>query len=127
MHQFINEIEKFARMIIWEGVVINGDIKSDGSLIVEGEVNGTISCPDITVCPSGSIEGDIVGGNVVIEGHLNGNIEAQSISIVRKGVVKGDIASQLLSIEHGALFNGTVRKLVNGSVRKLADQTKKTA
>ena len=119
MRQLIDEIEKFSQMIIWEGVVINGDVKSDGSLIVEGEVNGTISCPDITVCPSGSIEGDIVGENVVIEGHLNGNIEAQSISIVRQGVVRGDIASQLLSIEHGALFDGTVRKL--------ADQTKKTA
>jgi cytoskeletal protein CcmA (bactofilin family) len=127
MHQFINEIEKFARLIIWEGVVINGDVKSDGSLIVEGEVNGTISCPDITVCPSGSIEGDIVGGNVVIEGHLKGNIEAQSISIVRQGVVRGDIASQLLSIEHGALFDGTVRKLADQTKKNLPSLTVRTA
>ncbi len=119
MRQFINEFEKFDRSVIGDGLVINGDIKSDGPLIIEGEVNGTISCPDITVCPSGSIEGDIVGGNVVIEGHLKGNIEAQSISIVRLGVVRGDITSQLLSIEHGALFDGTVRKL--------ADQTQKKA
>ncbi len=119
MRQLIDEIEKCAQLIIWEGVVINGDVESDGSLRIEGKVNGTISCPDITVCPSGSIEGDIVGGNVVIEGHLKGNIEAQSVTIVRQGVVRGDIAYQLLLIEHGALFDGTVRKL--------ADQTKKTA
>ena len=117
MRQLIDDIEKFDRSFIGNGLVINGEVKSNRSLIVEGEINGSIICPDITVCPSGSIEGDIVGENVVIEGHLNGNIEAQSISIVRQGVVRGDIASQLLSIEHGALFDGTVRKL--------ADQTKK--
>ncbi len=127
MRQLIDEIEKFSQMIIWEGVVINGDVKSDGSLIVEGEVNGTISCPDITICPSGSIEGDIVGGNVVIEGHLKGNIEAQSISIVRQGVVRGDIASQLLSIEHGALFDGTVRKLADQTKKNLPSITVRTA
>jgi len=96
---------------IGHDLVIEGNIKFRGSLLIEGEVTGNISGPKITVGSSGKVNGDIVGEDVVFEGHLIGNFEAETISIRAQSVVSGDLAYGSLAIEHGARFEGAARKL----------------
>jgi cytoskeletal protein CcmA (bactofilin family) len=97
--------------IIGHDLVIEGNINFRGSLLVEGEVTGNISGPKLTVGSSGKVIGDIVGKDLVVEGQLIGNFEAETISIRAQSVISGVLAYGSLDIEHGARFEGEVRKL----------------
>lgn len=94
--------------IIGPGTTMTGDIKSKGTVRIEGLVSGRVYSDDtIVVQESGRVKADLVAGQVVIGGEVQGNVLAHDrIEITAKAKMIGDITAPRVSIAEGVLFEG---------------------
>ena len=116
--------------VITEGTIIKGDIVSNGSLDIRGNVQGDIGCNGKLVVTgtvtgnSNSSEffadaakikiglGSVIIGNVtsssaVIAGAIKGDIDVQGPVVVdTSAVVMGNIKSRSVQINNGAVIEG---------------------
>jgi len=96
---------------IGKTVVIRGEVKGSEDLIVDGQVEGTISLSEsrLTVGPSANVVADLSAKDVLILGHVRGNIVATGRLELRAGsVVEGDVKALRLAVEDNAVFRGKV-------------------
>lgn len=93
---------------ILAGTELNGDIVSDSNIIIEGEINGNVSCAGkVHIGTSGKINGNLVCLNAEFEGAQDGELTIQNLLILRSTArIKGNIETLKLSIEEGAFFEG---------------------
>lgn len=96
---------------IVEGTIIEGDIKSDSNIRIDGYVKGTISVKGrLVLGPTGKIDGNIFCKNADLEGKLNGVIEVDELlSLKSSAKLQGEISTNKLSIEPGAIFSGNCK------------------
>ncbi|MBI5464794.1 MAG: polymer-forming cytoskeletal protein [Ignavibacteriales bacterium] len=96
--------------LIGQGTVIEGKIRSQGSVRVDGKVLGEVSAGEsLSVGITGEIEGNVSAKNVVVGGKIRGSINAaEKIVFEGKSVIKGDIRATRLVIDEGSLFDGRV-------------------
>ncbi|HZH37066.1 MAG TPA: polymer-forming cytoskeletal protein [Flavisolibacter sp.] len=94
--------------LISAGTVLNGDLKSESDLRIDGTIHGdVISQAKVVIGPSGMVEGNIEGINADISGKLVGNVKAKEMVQLRtKCYVQGNISAGSLQIDAGAVFNG---------------------
>ena len=76
-----------------------GEIRSTGSVRIEGRVTGTVA-------PGGEIAGPVVAQMAHIDGRVDGRIEADSVVLGPNAQVVGDITHRSLAMEQGACFEG---------------------
>jgi cytoskeletal protein CcmA (bactofilin family) len=97
-----------AATYIGEGVVIAGDLKATGEVVIAGAVKGQIIGDGrVVVLEGGAVEGPIRAVEVVISGGVKGDITASaSLSITATAIVRGDLSTARLIIEPGASFAG---------------------
>ena len=93
---------------IMEGTSIEGEIKSDSNIRIDGRVKGTINARGrVIVGQTGHIEGEIVCQSSDIEGTVIGKINCQDLlSLKATAKLQGDINTKKLAIEPGAVFTG---------------------
>ncbi|MFT3884419.1 MAG: polymer-forming cytoskeletal protein [Flavobacteriales bacterium] len=93
---------------IMEGTSIEGEIRSDSNIRIEGRVKGTITVRGrLIVGASGVVEGDVTCQSSDIEGTVNGKINCQDLlSLKATAKLTGDINTKKLAIEPGAIFTG---------------------
>jgi cytoskeletal protein CcmA (bactofilin family) len=101
--------ERLNRIV--EGTHIEGDIKSDSNIRIDGYLKGTISLKGrLVLGPTGKIDGDIICKNADIEGKLNGTIEVDELlSLKSTAKLQGEISTNKLAIEPGAIFSGNCK------------------
>lgn len=94
--------------IIGTGTILNGRLKVEGSIRIDGTVEGNIDATEaIIIGKTGKVRGDIhakeclVGGNVDGNLSISGRAEFQTASRL-----KGDIRCKQLVIEEGVVFDG---------------------
>ena len=113
--------------IIGPGMRIVGDLVTDGTVRVEGEIRGTIRATKaVVVGREGLVEGDIITQDAVIGGRIRGSVVAESRLELQatcdiEGVVHA--RAQHLHLEEGARFNGQVQMLDADGVRALPAAT----
>ncbi len=96
---------------IGKGVVIEGEVKGDEDLVVDGKVDGMIELPQhvLTVGPTGRVKAQLSAKSVVVLGKVNGTIQASElVRIGETGSVEGRIASSRLVVAVGARLQGRV-------------------
>ncbi|MBS1548149.1 MAG: polymer-forming cytoskeletal protein [Bacteroidetes bacterium] len=93
---------------IMEGTTIEGELRSDSNVRIDGRVKGTINVRGrLIVGASGHVEGDITCQSSDIEGTVNGKIACQDLlSLKATAKLSGDINTKKLAIEPGAVFTG---------------------
>jgi cytoskeletal protein CcmA (bactofilin family) len=93
---------------IMEGTSIEGEIRSDSNIRIDGRVKGTINVRGrLIVGASGIVEGDVTCQSSDIEGTVNGKIACQDLlSLKATAKLTGDINTKKLAIEPGAVFTG---------------------
>ncbi len=103
------------------GTEINGDLTSDSNIILDGEVNGNVSCAGrVIVGASGKINGNLVCVNAEIEGAMEGQVIVENLLALRSTArIKGDIQTMKLHIEEGAFFEGACVMRAGVSTQKL--------
>jgi cytoskeletal protein CcmA (bactofilin family) len=106
---------------IMEGTSIEGEIKSDSNVRIDGRVKGTINVRGrLIVGASGVVEGDVTCQSSDIEGTVNGKITCQDLlSLKATAKLNGDINTKKLAIEPGALFTGNC-SMGGGVVKEMA-------
>ena len=97
--------------IIGENVFIEGSIRGEGNLMIEGTVKGKIELAKhhLTVGPNGQVEAEIQAGNVTVSGHVVGNITAlEKVTITKAADFSGEIKAKRISVEDGAMLKASI-------------------
>lgn len=97
--------------MIGPSVKIQGDIISDEDLVIEGQVEGTITCNahTVTVGKSGTLKANVSAKDVTVNGSLEGNISGiERVLVTASGVVRGNIVAPRVILEDGARFKGSI-------------------
>jgi cytoskeletal protein CcmA (bactofilin family) len=100
-----------ARAMIGAKVKVNGDIVSSEDLLVEGEVNGTITLADneLVVGNAGKVQANISAKTIRVEGEVKGDIEGtERVVICASGDVQGNITAPRVMLEDGGRFKGNI-------------------
>ena len=94
--------------IIAAGMTIIGDCKTDGTVRIEGRLEGTIRAgKSVVVGRGGEVVGDILTQDAVVSGHVHGNIVAESrLELQATSDIEGEIRSRRVKLDEGAKFNG---------------------
>jgi len=89
-----------------------GDIKTQGTLRVDGTVEGNIETDWLILGESAHLKGDATSRGIIVGGRVDGNMTAKEIiEIKAKGQVTGELATSKLSIAEGAMFDGRLTML----------------
>ena len=92
---------------IGPGLRVIGDCITDGSIHVDGLVEGSIKAGEVVVEERGKVRGDIQTHNLIIAGQVSGNIAARGRAEFKASChVKGDILSPRIKIEEGCRIDG---------------------
>jgi cytoskeletal protein CcmA (bactofilin family) len=94
--------------IIGAGTVIEGEIKSNGDIRIDGTIKGSvISKARVVVGSTGVVEGDIQGQNADISGLVKGKTSVLEMLFLKSTArISGDIQTGKLVVEVGASFTG---------------------
>jgi cytoskeletal protein CcmA (bactofilin family) len=96
---------------IGKSVVVKGELSGSEDLIVDGEVEGSITLrgQSLTIGPNGRVRANIEARNVIVHGRVDGDIHASERVELRKSAsLSGDITTARISIEDGAFFKGGI-------------------
>jgi len=93
---------------IVEGTSIEGEIKCESNIRIDGSFVGNLSTKGrLVVGPMGRIEGTVHCQNAEIEGLVKGKVYVQQLlSLKGTAKVEGDIFTDKLSVEPGSSFSG---------------------
>jgi len=96
--------------IIAQGVRVEGDFVSQGSISIQGEVIGNVKTDaDLEVGQTARIEANISAKNARIAGEIKGNADIhERLDLSASARIIGDITTQTLSVEPGASINGRI-------------------
>jgi cytoskeletal protein CcmA (bactofilin family) len=97
--------------IIGERITIEGSIRGEENLVIEGAMKGTIEMGkhDFSIGPNGRVDGEIHAQNVSIDGLFKGTIKALGkVAVTKKADFNGEIKAKSFSVEDGAYFKGVV-------------------
>jgi cytoskeletal protein CcmA (bactofilin family) len=97
--------------IIGPGMRVTGDCQTEGTLRIEGTVEGTIRAGKAVVLgKDGVVDGDISTQDAVIGGRVTGSIVAESrLELQATCVVDGEIRARRLKLDEGGKLTGTVQ------------------
>jgi len=105
--------------IISDGSRISGELKFNGSVHIDGEVEGNIFCEKIlTVGKKGKVKGKITAEKIIVSGFVEGDAECGSIEIISGGKFVGEITYNEITIEPQGVFEGNL-KLKTGKIKKI--------
>lgn len=96
---------------IGRSVKIRGEVTGGEDLVVEGQVEGTITLTGsrLTIGPHATVEANLMARDVTVKGQVKGDVKASGRVELCKGCdLTGNIAAQRLSIEENAAFHGQV-------------------
>lgn len=113
--------------LIANGVTIKGNIISQGSMRVDGFVDGKMDIKgDLIIGENGHVKGELQAENAMLAGKVEGSlIVRQRCLITETGLMMGDITCSVLSIEEGGTLHGASKMNYNknSSDLLLSDKT----
>jgi len=94
--------------IIGQSIKIEGDLVSNGNIIVEGQVTGNVKTEkDLKVGSAAKVSADVNAQNAQVSGRVDGNIVISGkLELAESAEVNGDMEVGTLEIAGGAKFNG---------------------
>jgi cytoskeletal protein CcmA (bactofilin family) len=97
--------------VIGASITIDGDVRGDEDLLIEGEVSGTVQLKNnsLTIGPQGKVRADVYAHSIYVDGYLEGDLfGSERVNIRTSAQVKGNITSPRVSLEDGAKFKGAI-------------------
>ena len=95
--------------LIGSGTVIEGDIRSNGDIRIDGTVIGNVQTKSkVVVGSTGVIEGDVHCQNTDVSGSIKGKLTVAELTFLKSSAnIHGDILTGKLIVEVGASFSGS--------------------
>ncbi|MDB4950872.1 MAG: hypothetical protein JWM27_3521 [Gemmatimonadetes bacterium] len=100
--------------LIGPGMVVVGDVTTEGEIRVEGRIQGTLRAGrSVFIGKEGEIVGDVTAETIVIGGRIRGTLTAERLTLQSTCDIEGEIRTHPhhLSLEEGAQFNGQIRMM----------------
>lgn len=97
--------------VIGPSIHIDGDVRGEEDLLIEGEVNGTVQLKNnsLTIGSQGKVRADVYAHSVYVDGYLEGDIYGSERVHIRKSAqIRGNVTSPRVSLEDGAKFKGSI-------------------
>lgn len=94
--------------VIGHSIKIEGDLVSAGSIVVEGEVTGSVKTDQtLRIGEKAKVTAEVRAKEAFVSGKVNGNIIVEGkLELNESAEVNGDIQAKTVSIAAGAVFNG---------------------
>lgn len=100
-----------AQSMIGKTILIKGEITGSESVLIEGNVEGSIALPDdrVTVGRDGRVSANITAQDIVVLGEVVGSCNASDHLDIRcEGSLCGDVVVSRISVEEGAYLTGSI-------------------
>jgi cytoskeletal protein CcmA (bactofilin family) len=96
--------------IIGPGMKVVGDCDTDGTIRIDGHVQGTVRAGKaVVVGKDGRIDGDVHTQDAVVSGRIEGTLTAESrLELQATCRIEGEVFARRMQLEEGAILNGTV-------------------
>lgn len=108
---FKNPIKPIDTAIISAASRLEGNIETEGTLIVDGSVKGKIKCNSLEIIAMGRVDAEVDAEEVSVAGNFEGRMLCSGRLTIRStGKVIGDISYGTLAIEFGGLLDGKLSK-----------------
>jgi cytoskeletal protein CcmA (bactofilin family) len=103
--------------IIGPGMRVVGDCDTEGTVRIEGSVEGNIRAGKaVVVGKGGTVNGDIFTQDAVISGTVTGSLRAESrLEVQATSRIEGEIQAARMQLDEGAVLNGSVTLGEEGS------------
>lgn len=100
-----------ALSILASGMRITGDVETNGTLKIDGRIEGSVTgARQVLLGRGGVIQGNVRASEVVVGGEVHGSIAAdERLELQGSAVVNGDIDTKSIVVLEGARINGAVR------------------
>ena len=97
--------------IIGPGMRVKGDCETEGTLRVEGMVEGMVKAGKaVVVGKDGEVRGDILTQDAIIGGKVVGTVVAESrLELQATCVIEGEIRARRVKLDEGGVVNGDIR------------------
>jgi cytoskeletal protein CcmA (bactofilin family) len=107
--------------IIGPGMKVVGDCETDGTLRIEGTIEGTVRAGKaVVIGKDGFVKGDVVTQDAIVGGRVSGAVVAESrLELQATCVIEGEIRARRIKLDEGGRVNGTVH---TGEVRAPAQE-----
>ena len=109
--------------IIGKGSIIEGNIKVQSSMRVDGRVKGQITATDsVVIGKEGEVEGEVRVKNMIVGGRIKGKIFASGkVVLEARSLCQGELKTSKLVIDDGAVFDGTCTMSDGGKILALPE------
>ncbi len=97
--------------VIGQSIQINGDLRGNEDLRIEGDVSGTVELKDsnLTIGKTGKVRADVYAKSIAVDGTTEGDLYATERVIVHVNAnVRGNITAPRVALEEGARFKGSI-------------------
>lgn len=96
--------------IIDDRMTIRGEIETDGTVRVEGKIEGTVHRAGTMIVTShGGVVGDVEAGDITVSGTIHGNVHASGrVEIEPGAAIHGQIRAHSMQLHEGAAIHGQV-------------------
>lgn len=97
--------------VLARGLRVVGTIESDGTVKIEGHLEGDIHVGrQLLIATGGVVLGSVRADEVVVAGRVEGDIVAAvRIELQPGGDVQGDLTAPLVAVQEGGVVNGHIR------------------
>ncbi len=96
---------------IGPSIRIRGDLAGDEDLVVQGQVEGTITLEQnlVTIGKEGKVNATVNARVIIVEGQVDGDLNGEEqVTLKKSAGVRGNIVSPRVSLEDGARFKGAI-------------------
>lgn len=108
-------------------LTVSGDIRTEGTIRVDGRVEGSLHRADtLIIGAGGTVVGDIEAREVVIGGELNGKLTvSERVEVQATAVVNGDIRAAAVQLVEGGTVHGHISiKPIGADIASIAGERK---
>lgn len=102
------------RSLIGEGTLVQGELRFDAGLRIDGEVIGDVVATDpsslLVISENARVQGKVMAGHVIINGRVDGPVVATSLlELQPKARIVGDVHYEALEMHQGATIDGVMK------------------
>ena len=109
------------RSLIGEGTVVQGELRFDQGLRIDGEVIGDVVASESTsllvISENARVQGKVMAGHVIINGQVQGPVVATLLlELQPKARIIGDVHYESLEMHQGATIDGVMKHVTSTEV-----------
>jgi cytoskeletal protein CcmA (bactofilin family) len=96
--------------IISEGFEFTGDMKSGGSITVDGTFKGNLSVQTLLIGAGGYVDGTVSADSINVKGKLSGTVSCRDLVIGGRATVDGALSYSSITIQRGGTIKGDLKR-----------------